>query len=108
MRLIEANLNTHVELSCDLASNNNNNQVRWRKLSGVKSAYSQENMGKLYLYYLKLEDGGEYECYTADGRSSNRVNLVVKDPNTRPTVNPEYSIRTVLEKSNIDYKTGKI
>ena len=60
-------------------------------------------MGKLYLYYLKQEDGGEYECYTPDGRGHNRVQLVVKDPNNHP----EYSIRTVLEKSHIEFRAGE-
>lgn len=106
-RVVEANLNDHVDISCDLSSYTNE-PVKWRKLNGDKSAYSQENLGKLYLYYLKLEDSGEYECYTDDGRSANRVRLIVRDPSAteRPSVS-EYAIRTYLEKSNIDFKSGE-
>ena len=34
------------------------------------SDYTRLYQGKLYLYYLKLEDSGEYECYLPDGRTS--------------------------------------
>ena len=41
------------------------------------SDYTRFYQGKLYLYYLKLEDSGEYECYLPDGRTS-IVKLEVK------------------------------
>jgi hypothetical protein len=51
------------------------------------SDYKQEYYGKLYLYYLKLEDSGEYECETEDGRRD-RIYLRVYGPEQPPVVEP--------------------
>lgn len=34
------------------------------------SDYTRDYQGKLYMYYLKAEDAGEYECSSPDGRTS--------------------------------------
>lgn len=34
------------------------------------SDYTRDYQGKLYIYYLKAEDAGEYECSSPDGRTS--------------------------------------
>lgn len=59
------------------------------------SDYVQEYYGKLYIYYLKLEDSGEYECQAEDGRTE-KVSLRVysgdqpePEPEPRPEPQPE-------------------
>lgn len=47
------------------------------------SDYIQEYYGKLYIYYLKMDDNGEYECQAEDGRRD-KVFLRVYDGD-RPT-----------------------
>ncbi len=73
------------------------------------SQYFQQASGKLYLYYLRLADSGEYECYTDSGKVGDRVRLIVRDPaaTNRPNVAQAYQIRTYVEKSNIDFRTGE-
>ena len=42
------------------------------------SDYSRPYDGKLYIYYLKQQDAGDYECYLQNGQSE-RVRLTVGD-----------------------------
>lgn len=51
------------------------------------SEYVQEHLGKLYIYYLKLEDSGEYECQAEDG-SREKVYLRVYDGDQPPAPGP--------------------
>lgn len=52
------------------------------------SEYIQEYNGKLYIYYVKQEDSGEYECQSADGRRD-RVFLNAYDGDRPPAPQPD-------------------
>ena len=66
------------------------------------SQYSRPHAGKLYIYYLTLEDAGDYECYLPNGRSE-RVRLTV-NPKNRPSQNnyPEQDRRERPNEENFD------
>ena len=74
------------------------------------SDYTRDYQGKLYIYYLKREDAGEYECYLPDGRRST-VRLVVKDSNDQSGQNGqsggEYAIRGSVESQLLKFKDGE-
>jgi hypothetical protein len=46
--------------------------------------YAREHGIKLYIYYLKEEDAGEYECYLPNGQK-NRVRLAVLKNQEEPS-----------------------
>jgi hypothetical protein len=75
------------------------------------SDYAREHLGKLYIYYLKVEDSGQYECYLPDGRTA-RVRLTVTAQGAQPTQAPyqpegEFAIRVYLERDNIQLRPSQ-
>lgn len=82
------------------------------------SEYIQEYYGKLYIYYLKMDDSGEYECQSADGRRD-KVYLRVYDgdrppaPEERPTdpsTDPsgyKYAVRAYVQETTIRFRNGQ-
>jgi hypothetical protein len=68
----------------------------------------------LYIYYLKKEDAGEYECYLPDGRRS-VVRLEVIDPNDQSGSGSgsggqeggyKYAVRGSVENPSIRFRDG--
>lgn len=69
----------------------------------------------MLVYYLKVSDSGEYECYLPNGRKS-KVKLNVRDPKS-PDTGPseddydeeegQYAIRVYIDKSKLDLKYGQ-
>lgn len=72
---VEKDVDSNVELSCGL-NDDEENELKWRKINGKLSDYARSYQNTLQIYYLKEEDSGEYECYLPDGRT-HQVRLTV-------------------------------
>ena len=65
----------------------------------------------MYIYYLKREDAGEYECFLPDGRRS-VVRLIVVDPNEQNSQTGNqgdayrYAIRGSVENQALTFRDG--
>lgn len=134
-KLKRANIDSTVELSCEFSSEDVTD-LKWRKLDGVRfvfyfhsslefnckiffffkrlSDYTRDYQGKLYIYYSKKEDSGEYECYLPDGRRS-VVRLEVIDPNDQSISGGDsgsqgggykYAVRGSVENPSLKFKNG--
>jgi len=100
---VEATLRSNVDFACILSPY----EAKWRRVQGTMSDYTQQSGGKLYMYYVTLADSGDYECYTDSGKVGNRVRLIVRDPSATVRPSVAYQIRSYVEKSNIDFRTGE-
>ena len=104
-------IDSNTELECDLSRDDID--LKWSKSYGPLSDYTRSMYGKLFIYYVKQSDSGEYICTAPDGRTA-RARLTVYDPNQDPdqqdTKEPtdseyEYAVRVYLDKSALDIRS---
>lgn len=70
--------------------------VFFKLLKKKLSDYSRVYTGKLYIYYLSLEDSGVYECVLPSGQSSS-VRLTVYDPKDDTDAGDERGVDPEIE-----------
>jgi hypothetical protein len=63
---------------------------------------SEEYGGKLLIYNVKVEDGGDYECYLQNSHKSSRVKLQVEGPAHQNLIRESHVEREV--DSNVELK----